>query len=158
MDQTARSAKKDAKEAAQENGYVHTFSVRVYYEDTDAEGIVYYANYLKFTERGRTELLREMGAEHPALLHQDKVIFAVRHCAADYLKPARLDDLLDVHSRVLEVGGASIVFDQRVVRGEEELAVLRVKIASVSVGGRATRIPALLRERLSAICNTNEQD
>jgi acyl-CoA thioester hydrolase len=120
----------------------HVLQVRVYYEDTDAGGVVYYANYLKMAERARTEMLRSGGLEHGRLLAECGVAFAVRRCEVEYLKPARLDDALEVQSRVVQVGRASIWLDQSVRRGETELARLKVQLACVTCGGRAARLPA----------------
>src|SRR5712671_6087187 len=87
---------------------MHRFGLRVYYEDTDAGGVVYYANYLKFAERARTEMLRHVGFEQEALRRTTGRVFAVRHCSADYLAPARLDDELVVETRLTALGGASL--------------------------------------------------
>jgi len=128
----------------------HVFPLRVYYEDTDAAGIVYYANYLKFAERARTEFMRSCGIEHKELLEQEGIAFAVRRCEADYLKPARLDDLIEVHTRLLELRGASLEAEQVVCRGADELARLRLKLACMGRGGRPARLPKRLAESLSA--------
>jgi acyl-CoA thioester hydrolase len=133
----------------------HVFPLRVYYEDTDAAGIVYYANYLKFTERARTELLRALGSEQPALMAEAGVGFAVRRCEVDYLKPARLDDAIEVHTRLLAAGGASMEALQIVRRphrdGIDDLARVRVRIACVDRAGRPARLPPGLRRRLAAL-------
>ena len=93
--------------------HVHTHAVRVYYEDTDAGGIVYYANYLKYAERARTELLRHHGIENGALMRSDRIAFCgVKSCSADYIKPARLDDALEVRTAVTRLGGASLHMHQ----------------------------------------------
>ena len=126
-------------------GNAHVFPIRVYYEDTDAGGIVYYANYLKFAERARTELLRMAEISHSELMDGDGVAFAVRHCSADFLKPARLDDALAVHSRVVEVKGASIWMEQAVKRDGVDMVRLRVKLACMTKSGRPARIPASIR-------------
>src|SRR5260221_12759686 len=94
-------------------GGVHRFALRVYYEDTDAAGIVYYANYLKFAERARTEMLRLLGFEQDALRRATGRVFAVRHCSADYLAPPRLDDELTVESRLTALVAASLQIAQR---------------------------------------------
>jgi acyl-CoA thioester hydrolase len=119
----------------------HVFQVRVYYEDTDAGGVVYYANYLKMAERARTEMLRTGGLEHGRLLAEHGVSFAVRRCEADYRRPARLDDVLDVETRVAEAGGASVWLDQVVRRGTTELVRLKVQLACVARDGRPARFP-----------------
>ena len=102
--------------------------VRVYWEDTDAGGIVFYANYLRFIERGRTEFLRELGHDQN-LLMKEGVAFAVRSVQAEYLKPARLDDLLTVETSIAELGRAQLVFQQRIRRGEELLLDAKIRIA-----------------------------
>ncbi|MCG3202404.1 MAG: Acyl-CoA thioesterase YbgC [Gammaproteobacteria bacterium] len=95
--------------------------VRVYYEDTDAGGVVYHANYLKFMERARTEWLRSLGWQQDRLLAEERVVFAVRHLAVDYLRPARFNDALNVRSRVGRLGSASIEFEQDIVRADCDL-------------------------------------
>jgi acyl-CoA thioester hydrolase len=117
--------------------------VRVYWEDTDAGGVVYYANYLKFLERARTEWLRALGIDQPVLVERDGVLFVVRRVEADYLRSARFDDALTVACRMVEVGRASLTIDQHVVRGDEILLTARVKAACVTAGEfRPARIPA----------------
>jgi len=128
----------------------HVFILRVYYEDTDSVGIVYYANYLKFAERGRTEMLRAAGVEHSVIWRTHGVGFAVRKVTADYLRPARLDDLLTVHTRMTSVGGASLILEQTVRRGAEDLARLQLRIACVDRDGGVARLPAPLRAALTA--------
>lgn len=123
-----------------------TISARVYYEDTDAAGVVYYANYLRFCERARTEWLRELGFEQRAMLSTHRVAFVVRSVEARYLAPARLDDMLLIATRISDIGRASIGFAQSVSRGEELLFDSRISVASVdTVRGRPTAIPAALR-------------
>lgn len=123
--------------------------VRVYYEDTDAAGIVYYANYLKFAERARTEMMRDLSGGHYAQMLADGMAFVVRRCIVDYAKPARLDDLLEVHSRALHVGAASLSAEQIVRRDGEELVGIEVKLGCVDANGRPARIPAGLRNVIS---------
>lgn len=122
--------------------------IRVYYEDTDLAGIVYYANYLKFIERGRTEWVRALGVDQAALKREEGVVFAVRRVEADYLKPARFDDMLTVTTELVEVGGARIVLDQAVLRGAERLFVARVVLVCLSDAGAAVRVPAGVRAKL----------
>ncbi|WP_126444019.1 tol-pal system-associated acyl-CoA thioesterase [Sulfuricystis multivorans] len=123
--------------------------VRVYYEDTDAGGVVYYANYLKYLERGRTEFLRQLGFEQRALAQEAGIAFAVRSFAAEYLKPARLDDELVVATAVEALGRAQVTFAQTIQRGEETLFTARVRVACLDLHrGRATALPAPIRERL----------
>jgi acyl-CoA thioester hydrolase len=129
------------------NGVHHLF-IRVYYEDTDAAGIVYYANYLKFAERARTEFLRLLGFEQERLRRETGLAFAVRRCEVDYIRPALLDDELLVESRLVELGGASLEVDQRVKRGPVELARLLVRVACLGRDGRPARLPPALRAAL----------
>ena len=137
----------------------HIFPLRVYYEDTDAGGVVYYANYLRFAERARSEMLRELGIESSRMMAEDGVAFAVRRCEVDYLRPARLDDRLDVHTRLLALKGASVEVDQRIVRPDDgaEIARLALVLACLTMpgkigarAGRAARIPAEIHRRLRA--------
>src|SRR3990167_3379698 len=99
---------------------VYVLPVRVYYEDTDAAGIVYYANYFRFAERARTEMLIALGVRQEELLNGHGVAFAVRHCSADYVKPARFGDLLEVHSRIIGMARTSITAEQSVRRDGTE--------------------------------------
>ncbi len=127
----------------------HVLPLRVYYEDTDAAGIVYYANYLKFAERGRTEMMRHFGVEHRDYLREHGVAFAVRHCAADYRKPARLDDAVTVTTRLTALQGASMEVAQTVERDGAVLVALTLKLACITTDGRPTRVPAVLRAALT---------
>lgn len=128
----------------------HSLQVRIYYEDTDAGGVVYYANYLKYLERGRSELLRVLGYEQRALAQDNGIAFAVRSLAVEYLKPAKLDDLVDVHTAIEGVGRAQVTFAQSIQRGADLLLTARVRVACLDlVRGRATALPAALRERIT---------
>jgi len=126
----------------------HIFPIRVYYEDTDAGGIVYYVNYLKFAERARTEMLRLTGREQFDMLQDEGIGFTVRSCQVDYLAPARLDDALEVHSTVNEVQGASMRMSQRIYRGNQLLCDLRFRIAVMNRDGRPARMPKDIRDAL----------
>lgn len=131
------------------NAHVHVMPVRVYYEDTDAGGIVYYANYLKFAERARTEMLRAGGIAHGDLLASDGIAFAVRECHADYIKPARLDDALEIRTRVTEVGGATIRMQQDICLEGDVLVAVEVRLACMDVNsGAPKRLPEAVRECL----------
>lgn len=130
-------------------GGVHVFPVRVYYEDTDAGGIVYHGNYLRFAERARTELLRYLGIQQSRLWAEDRVGFVIRRCVADFLAPARLDDLLLVASRPTGLRGASLDLRQNVMRDGLELVRLQVKLACMSINGRPARLPATVRDALA---------
>jgi len=125
--------------------------VRVYYEDTDAGGVVYYANYLRFCERARTERLRALGINQHDLRAEQGIVFVVSRVEADYLKSAELDDELLVLSTVTSVGAATMRFLQRVMRGDERLFEAVITIACVDWNrGRATRIPDTLRSLLES--------
>ena len=128
----------------------HHHSIRVYYEDTDAGGIVYYANYLKFAERARTEMLREAGFHHTAMMQGDGLMLAVRRVNAEYLRPAKLDDALDIATSVVGLGAATIELDQSIRREGQELCRVAVTIACVGRDGRPARLPVALRAALSA--------
>jgi acyl-CoA thioester hydrolase len=125
------------------------FTVRVYYEDTDFSGRVYHASFLRFLERGRTEWLRARGFEQGELAASAAIAFAVRRIEIDYLRPAMMDDLLMVETKIAKFGGASIDFLQQIVRGEESVARAKVSIAALS-GGRPARLPQAMRTRLSS--------
>jgi len=126
----------------------HRFEIRVYYEDTDLAGIVYYANYLKFIERARTEFVRELGVDQKRLHGERNTVFAVRRIEAEYLAPARFDDVLRVETSPHAVFGARIVLGQEVLRRERLLFRSTVTLASLTGTGRPTRIPADLRKAL----------
>jgi len=133
--------------------------VRVYYEDTDFTGIVYHANYLRFMERGRTNYLRLIGADHRALFEQTEkeapsFAFVVRSMNIDFLKPAYMDDLLEVRTLSQEVSGASIIIHQKVVRGAEVMVEAEVRVAFVSEG-KPRRIPEPLRKAMGADAERN---
>jgi acyl-CoA thioester hydrolase len=123
----------------------HTHPIRVYFEDTDAGGMVYYANYLKFAERARTEMLRSAGFSHAEMVAQDGLMLVVRRCTAEFHRSARLDDELVVETRVTDLAGASILLDQAIRRGSDVLVEITVTIACVTKEGRATRLPERLR-------------
>lgn len=126
----------------------HVLPVRVYYEDTDFSGAVYHANYLRFCERGRTDLLRLAGVLHGELA-ADGLGFAVRRMEIDFLKPARMDDALEVETRLTALSGATVVLDQRIVRESEILFTASVEVAVVDGRGRPRRLPAEVKSRLS---------
>ena len=133
-------------------GDVHVYPVRVYYEDTDAGGIVYHANYLRFAERARTEMIRLVAAGDETLtMAYWGLGFVARRCAVDYIAPARLDDALEVRSRMLEVRAASLVAEQTVWRGEAEVARLEILVAAVGGDGRPARLPKPIRAALIAL-------
>jgi acyl-CoA thioester hydrolase len=124
----------------------HRFACRVYYEDTDLAGIVYYANYLKFIERARSEWVRGLGIDQVRLRADTGVVFAVRRVEADYLRPARFDDLLEVATSVAAVGPALISLRQRVLRDGALLFDATVTLVALSASGRPVRLPEALRK------------
>jgi acyl-CoA thioester hydrolase len=124
--------------------------LRVYYEDTDAAGIVYYANYLKFAERGRTEMMRALGFAHSTIRQETGIVFTVRRLSADYRTPARLDDALSVDSRIVEIGAATLLLDQQIRRDVTLLVALDLLLACVGHDGRPRRVPAGLRAALAS--------
>jgi acyl-CoA thioester hydrolase len=128
----------------------HAYTLRVYYEDTDAGGVVYYANYLRYAERARTEALRELGIPHAALVARHGLMFVVRRIKVDYLRPARLDESLTVVTESLAVGGASVVLRQEVRNSAGTCAVLEVQLACVPPNGdKPARLPPPWRSALA---------
>ena len=128
----------------------HIWPIRVYYEDTDLAGIVYYANYLRFIERGRSEMVREAGIDQTEMKARG-LVFAVRRVEADYLKPAKYDDLIEVRTTLDRVKGASFDMPQEVWRGEDLLFKARVSVVVLNTEGRATRLPADIRAKITPI-------
>lgn len=126
----------------------HDFPIRVYYEDTDFGGVVYYANYLKFIERGRSEWLRELGIDQKALKARG-LVFVVRRVLADYLRPAHFDDTLIVQTRLQTLGGARIDLLQSVLRGDVVIFTAEVTLVCMDDSGKAARLPAEIRVALS---------
>jgi acyl-CoA thioester hydrolase len=127
-----------------------TLPVRVFYEDTDAGGVVYYANYLRYLERARTEWLRQLGLPREQLRATVGWVFVVTEVEAKYHRPARLDDLLQVHAEVAEASRASLLFAQRVERDGEPLLTARVRVACVDQASfKPRRLPAELLSQLS---------
>jgi len=129
----------------------HRYPVRVYYEDTDAGGIVYHANYLRFAERGRTEALRDLGVPHAEMSALHGLFFMVRRIKVDYLAPARLDDSLVVETKTLAVGGATVELRQDVVRAGDEVLLARIELQLVCgriSDQRPARIPPRWREAM----------
>ncbi len=123
----------------------YTLPIRVYYEDTDMAGIVYYANYLKFIERGRSEWVREIGMDQHEM-KAEGIVFAVRRVECDYLGSAVLDDLLTVETEVANVTAARLVMEQRVMRGDEVLFHAMVTVVCMNEAGQPVRLPANIRQ------------
>ncbi|MEC9368013.1 MAG: tol-pal system-associated acyl-CoA thioesterase [Pseudomonadota bacterium] len=136
-------------------GDTHRLPVRVYYEDTDFSGLVYHANYLKFCERARSDFVRLLGIHHRELISaeggNEPAAFVVRHMEIDFLKPARIDDLLEVVTRCVETGGATLTLVQEVTREGAVLVRIRVKVVLVSQSGKPRRLGALVREAFSTL-------
>ena len=127
-------------------------SVRVYYEDTDSGGVVYYANYLKFIERGRSEYLRELGFEQDELIATDGVIFAVRSISADYLAPAKFNDLLTVETQLEKLGKASLSFSQKILGSEQNQVLFRAQISVACLRAESFKpcaIPKRILEKIN---------
>jgi acyl-CoA thioester hydrolase len=142
--------------AGRVDGGRHVLPIRVYYEDTDFSGAVYHANYLKFCERGRSDCLRILGIQLHELncdQTQDGLGFVVRRMACEFLKPAWIDNLLEVETRFVEMAGARMELDQKVRRGGESLFEARVTVALVDAQGRPRRMPRELAMVLMAQAN-----
>lgn len=133
--------------AGQREGNVHVLPVRIYYEDTDAGGVVYHANYLRFCERGRSDFLRLLDIHHHAL---GDAGFVVRRMVCDFLKPAKLDDLVEVETRLLSFGGARLDLDQRVTRDGSLLFSAAVTVALIDARGRPKRLPGNILSALNS--------
>ena len=130
----------------------HILPVRIYFEDTDFSGVVYHGSYVRFMERGRSDFVRLIGVGHTDLdkgAHGEQLAFAVRRIHADFLRPGRIDDLLEVETRVLDLAGARIVLRQTIRRGDETLVDAEVTIVLVNPQGHARRIPQSVREALA---------
>jgi acyl-CoA thioester hydrolase len=134
-----------------EQGPLHHFPVQVFWEDTDAGGIVYYANYLKFTERARTDLLRGIGINQQQLMITESVNFVVRECQVEYLSPARMDDALDVRTHLFELKGATLRMKQDVYRGDNLLVKSTVRVACLHKNGKPARFSPQIRDKFLSI-------
>lgn len=120
---------------------IHRLPIRVYYEDTDMAGIVYYANYLRYIERGRSEWVRDVGLDQNRMKNEDGIVYAVRRVEADYLAPARLDDELDVLTWVAERRPARMIMGQEVRRGDKVLFAALVTVICMTLAGKPVRLP-----------------
>jgi acyl-CoA thioester hydrolase len=127
---------------------IHTFPIRVYYEDTDMAGIVYYANYLRYIERARSDWVRALGVDQNAMREKDGVVFVVRRVEADYIAPAKFDDELVVRTETKSVTGVRLVMHQEVWRGDTLLFQAEVLVVCVNEAGGAARLPANIRQKL----------
>lgn len=125
----------------------HVLTVRVYFEDTDASGIVYHANYLRFMERGRTEFCRLLGVEQSAMMADERYrVFALHSCRLRFLRPARVDDRLEVVSRVVDVGAAAIDVEQTIRCAGQDVMQGAVRVALIDQTGRPRRLPPAMRD------------
>lgn len=124
----------------------HDFPVRIYYDDTDAGGVVYYANYLKFAERARTEYMRSLGFENSKIRHDFGIIIVVKSVEADYLSPARLDDFLTIQTRLLSVKNTSFVMEQKAIKNETCIFNMTIVLVCVNEDGRPSKIPDELKK------------
>lgn len=128
----------------------HRFTLRVYYEDTDLAGIVYYANYLKFIERARSEWVRSLGIDQSQMRAQQGLVFAVRRLEADYLSPAHFDDELTVETTLHQSSGAKLILNQNVLHATLSLFTARVTLVCLTASGKATRLPTILTNLLNS--------
>ena len=131
---------------------MNKLSVRVYYEDADSGGVVYYANYLKYIERGRTEFLRELGFDQDELIAQDNVLFIVRSIEANYLSPALFNDLIEVQTEIKSVSHASLTFAQKIVNIEKNTVLFNAEVKVVSVlknNFKPCALPQVILEELN---------
>jgi acyl-CoA thioester hydrolase len=137
---------------ADETGRRHVLPIRVYFEDTDFSGLVYHGSYVRWCERGRSDFLRLDGNDHRDLISgsdgREPATFVVRRMRLDYLKPARIDDILEVATRVTAVGAATLTLDQRISRDGQEIFQAEVYAALVSTSGRVLRISKALRNAM----------
>jgi len=143
--------------SGQIDGKTHNLPIRVYYEDTDEGGVVYHANYLKFAERARAEMLRLVGVNQSEMANRYGLVFTVRACAVEFLRPARLDDLIEVRSRLVKLAAATLSAAQAVWRGSEELARIDLRVACIRQNGRPARIPATIRQVLEPYIQRSTQ-
>jgi acyl-CoA thioester hydrolase len=141
-------------------GETHVLPVRVYFEDTDFTGLVYHANFLKFCERGRSDFIRLLGIDHQSLAapkQGEPAVFVVRRIEIDYLKPARIDEVLEVVTHCAEIGGATLVLDQEVRRDGTPLARAKVSVVLVSHAGKPQRLGQLVRGALQRFVNPTRE-
>jgi len=137
--------------SGQFDGHRHRFAVRVYYEDTDLSGIVYHANYLRWFERARSDMLRLLGVDQRAASEAGEGVYSVAGLKIRYAAPARLDDAVTIESTATSLGAASVVLEQKAFRGDTLLAEAEIRVGFVSPEGRPRRQPAAWREAFSTI-------
>ena len=137
---------------------VHILPVRIYYEDTDFSGVVYHANYLRYMERGRSEFLRMIGVSHRHLMAgENPVAWTIVRMEIDFLKPALIEDALEVHTAYTKISGARLLVSQTIERADETLVRAQLEAACVTPGGRPTRIPREVRNALDAYLTERER-
>ena len=134
---------------------MNNYFVRVYYEDTDAGGIVYYANYLKFIERARTESLRKIGFIQSEIKKQLKLTFVVKNIFAEFIKPAKLDDFLKVKTNFIKLGRVSIELEQEIFLNDNKLFKAEVKLGIIDISGKPKKLPIELKEKLENLSKSN---
>jgi acyl-CoA thioester hydrolase len=136
------------------SGQRHILPVRVYFEDTDASGLVYHASFVRFAERGRTDFLRLLGTDARRLIDGSEsgepAAFVVRRMSFDFVRPGRMDDLLEVETRVKELGGASVTLDQTISRDGQRLVSAEIVVVLISISGKPLRLSSAVREAFQA--------
>jgi len=125
-----------------------SYKLKIYYEDTDAGSVVYYANYLKFFERARTEAIAEIGLSNKILLDEDEIFIIVKSCKVEYKKPAKLEDELEIKSSIISISSTSFKMNQKAFRGQELLTDCEIHLVIVDKNGKPTKIPDKLNEKI----------
>ena len=126
-------------------------TIKVYYEDTDAGGVVYYANYLKFMERARSEALKSFGFSNKLLIEEDRIFIIVKSCNIDYIKPAYLEDILEIKSTINKITKTSFFMKQKVFKSNDQITDAEIHLVTVDIKGKPVKIPERLREELKKL-------
>ena len=129
------------------NEFIH--EVKVYYEDTDSGGVVYYSNYLKFLERARTEMINSIGLSNKKLLEEHKTLIIVKSCNVEYLSPSKLEDRLQIYSSIESINKASFVMSQDIKKDDDLIVKAKIKLVTVNNEGRPIKIPSVLKNKLT---------
>tara|TARA_Y100000992_G_scaffold288817_1_gene242805 strand:- start:88 stop:489 length:402 start_codon:yes stop_codon:yes gene_type:complete len=129
------------------NEFIH--EVKVYYEDTDSGGVVYYSNYLKFLERARTEMINSIGLSNKKLLEEHKTLIIVKSCNVEYLSPSKLEDRLQIYSSIESLNKASFVMSQDIKKDDDLIVKAKIKLVTVNIEGRPIKIPSVLENKLT---------
>jgi len=129
------------------NEFIH--EVKVYYEDTDSGGVVYYSNYLKFLERARTEMINSIGLSNKKLLEEHKTLIIVKSCNVEYLSPSKLEDKLQIYSSIESINKASFVMIQDIKKDDDLIVKAKIKLVTVNYEGRPIKIPSVLKNKLT---------